>query len=185
VIAVRFQEVRSPFTTRRGFLRLAGSAAAFTALAQLRAVPAAPQPGADAGERFFDPHQTEILSQIAERMVETGDPVAPRLRDTAALATIDGLCRQLDPALTGQLSLALVLFEYGPFLFDFTFSRFSRMSDEHKDASLTAWMTSRLGIRRLAFTALRNLCMLGYYSQPETWDMIGYQGPLLGREATT
>ncbi len=42
-------------------------------------------------------------------------------------------------------------------------------------------MESRFGVRRLAFLALRNLSLLGYYAQPETWPMIGYRGPLLGR----
>ena len=59
--------------------------------------------------------------------------------------------------------------------------RFSRMTDAQKDASLEAWMTSRLALRRMAFLALRNLALLGYYSQPETWPLIGYQGPLIER----
>ena len=65
-------------------------------------------------------------------------------------------------------------------IFDLTFTRFSKMSDAGKDASLRAWMTSRLGLRRRAFYALRNLSYLGYYSQDATWGLIGYQGPLLG-----
>jgi hypothetical protein len=168
--------------TRRGFLRLAGSSAALTALGRLRALPAAAaEPSA--GGRFFDQRETEILTQIAERMVDTGEPAAPRVRDTKAVDTIDALCRSLDPSVTRQLPMALLLFEYGPFVFDLTFSRFTRMSDAQQDASLRAWMTSRLGVRRLAFLALRNLCLLGYYSQPETWRAIGYRGPLLGAES--
>src|SRR5262245_18150177 len=169
-------------TTRRGFLRLAGATAAFASLAQVRALPAAaaaPQPG----ERSFDPTETEILTRIAERVCDTGEPSAPLLRDTGTVATIDAFCRSLDPALTGQLPLALRLFEWGPFLFDWTFTPFTRMSDAGRDASLRAWMTSRLAIRRQAFLAVRNLCLLGFYSQPETWRLVGYQGPLLGAGA--
>ena len=62
---------------------------------------------------------------------------------------------------------------------DLSFSRFTRMSDAEKDASLRAWTQSRLGVRRMGFMALRNLCLLGYYSQPATWQAIGYKGPLL------
>jgi hypothetical protein len=40
-------------------------------------------------------------------------------------------------------------------------------------------MTSRLAVRRQGFLAVRNLALLGYYSQPETWTLIGYAGPLL------
>jgi hypothetical protein len=166
--------------SRRGFLRLAGAAGAFTALAQLRVLPPVAR-GAE-GEppaNPFDPMETEILTQIVERMVETGEPTAPRVRDTAAVSTIAALCQRQGPDVVGQLSLALRLFEYGPILFDLTFARFSRMTPEERDASLECWMTSRLTIRRLAFLALRNLSMLGYWSQPETWPLIGYQGPLL------
>ena len=53
------------------------------------------------------------------------------------------------------------------------------MSDAQKDTSLEAWLTSRFTLRRMAFLALRNLAFLGYYSQPETWPLIGYEGPLL------
>jgi hypothetical protein len=56
------------------------------------------------------------------------------------------------------------------------------MSDAEGDASLRAWMTSRLGFRRRAFYALRNLAFLGYYSQEATWPLIGYRGPILVRE---
>ncbi|MEE9608996.1 MAG: hypothetical protein V3U03_14750 [Myxococcota bacterium] len=169
-------------TSRRGFLRLAGAAAAFTALGQLRVVaPGARALPADAGPAFFDPWETEVLTQIMERVVETGLPDAPRVRDTRAVATVDALCHTLPPGVSGQLPLALRLFEYGPLLFDLQFSRFTRMSDEQKDASLEAWMTSRLSVRRMAFTGVRNLCFFGYYSQDETWPLIGYAGPLIGR----
>jgi hypothetical protein len=134
--------------TRRGFLRLAGTSAALTTLAQIRALPA-PAAAEPPRERFFDAQETEILTQIAERMVDSGEPGAPAVRETGSVATIDALCRRLDPA--------------------------------QKDASLEAWLTSRLALRRIAFLALRNLAFLGCYSQPETWPLIGYQGPLIER----
>ncbi len=172
-----------PRATRRGFLRLAGATAALTALGQLRMLPPVAA-AASHGERFFDAGETEILTRIAERMVYSGDPAAPRVRDTATIATIDALCAGLPPAVSEPLPLALRLFEYGPFLFDLSFARFTRMSDAAQDTSLHGWMTSRFALRRLAFTGLRNLCMLGYYSQPETRPLIGYRGPLIGTRPT-
>ncbi len=168
-----------PQLSRRGFLRLAGTSAALTALAQLRGLPPearAHEPGA---ATFFSPGETEILTQVVERMVETGVPGAPAVRQTRAIPTLDALCRTLDPEIGGQLSLVLQLFEYGPFFFDLTFSRFTRMSAAEQDESLRAWMTSRLAIRRRAFYALRNLAFLGYYSQDASWPLIGYAGPLI------
>jgi hypothetical protein len=167
----------TPSISRRGFLRLGGATAAFASLAGIRALPAAAaRPGS--GRRFFDARETEILTRIAERVCDTGDPAAPPL--DATVATVDAFCGALDPALTSDLPLALRLFEWGPFLFDATFVRFTRMTGAERDASLRAWTTSRLAIRRQAFLALRNLCLLGFYSQPEAWRLIGYQGPLLG-----
>jgi hypothetical protein len=167
-----------PGTTRRGFLRLAGTGAALTALSQLR--PLAPRALADdASPRFFDATETEILTLAMERVVDSGRADAPRVRDTGAVAAVDALCRGLDPTVTEPLPWLLRLIEYGPFLFDFTFSRFSQMTDAERDASLRAWMESRLALRRLGFAALRNLCFVGWYSQDATWPLIGYRGPLL------
>ena len=167
--------------TRRGFLQLAGTSAALSALGQLGFASLAPAARAAAGPSFFDPVETEILTQVMERIVDTGVPEAPRVRDTGAVACVDLLCRSLDPAHSAPLPLALRLFEWGPIFFDLRFTRFTRMGDAEKDASLYAWMNSRLELRRLAFRGVRNLCLLGYYSQEETWPLIGYRGPLLPR----
>ncbi len=169
-----------PRTTRRGFLRLATASASLATLAELRALPAlATCATGEASGRFFNPIETEILTQIAERMVDSGQAAAPRLRATGAIATIDRTCQGLDPALTSLLPTALRLVEYGPFFFDWTFRRFTQLGDTEKDAALAGWMTSRFELRRLVFQALRNLSFLGYYSQEESWPLIGYAGPLL------
>ena len=174
-----------PTPTRRGFLRLAGATAAFSALAQLQVTPAATAAaGAQApGDRFFDDAETEILTQLMQCVVETGLPDAPRVRDTRAVATVDQVCRGLDPAVSSLLPLALLLVEWGPLLFDLRFARFTQLAADEQDASLRSWTTSRFQLRRTAFLGLRNLCFLGWYSQPEVWSLIGYQGPLLPRAA--
>jgi hypothetical protein len=168
-------------TTRRGFLRLVSASASFAALARLRALPAAAQihTAAGASARFFDDTSREILGQIVARMVDTGEASAPAVDDTGTIATIDALCAGLDPALVESLPLALRLVEYGPFVFDWRLTRFTQLSPAEQDAALSGWMTSRFTVRRLAFFALRNLALLGYYSQPETWPLVDYRGPLL------
>ncbi len=165
-------------TTRRGFLRLAGVTASFTALAQLRAVPAA---AAEAlpSTSFFSAAEQEILTQVVERMVDSDQPDAPRVRDTATVPTIDALCGSLDPAITQPLPTLLHVVDYAPFIFDLCFKRFTRLTPAEQDASLESWMRSRLALRRQAFMALRNLSFLGYYSQEQTWPLVGYAGPLL------
>ena len=174
-------------TTRRGFLAFAGTSAALAALGALRpgsALAAAGGPGA-AASPFFGESEREILARVVERMVATGDPAAPALGETRALETIDRLCGGLDPEVTRPLPTLLRLVEWGPLLFDFTFTRFSRMTAEERDESLRAWMTSRFTLRRQAFYALRNLAFLGWWSQQETWALVGYAGPLLDRRTAS
>jgi hypothetical protein len=163
--------------TRRGFLSLAATGAALAALARLPAASALAAAGSESA--FFSGHEREILAQVVERMVATGAPDAPAVRETHTIEVIDRICAGLDPEASGVLPNLLRLVEWGPLLFDFTFTRFSRMSDAGKDASLRSWMTSRLDLRRQAFYALRNLSHLGYYSQEATWPLIGYLGPFV------
>jgi hypothetical protein len=169
--------------SRRAFLRLSASSAAFAALARLPTGAAALAAGS--GPRFFDDWETELLTQLMERIVDSGHPDAPGVRETGAVAAVDALCAGLDPGVAGQLPWLLRGFEYGSIVFDLRFARFSRMSDAEKDAALEAWMTSRVGLRRMAFYALRNLCFVGWYSQQQTWPLVGYRGPLLAPGATT
>ena len=170
--------------SRRGFLALAGSGTALAALARLPAVPALAQAPAAAAP-FFSADESDILAAVVERMVDTGLPDVPRVRDTGAIATIDRLCSSLDPALTQPLPILMRAVDWGPYVFDWRFARFRELDDAGKDASLRGWMTSSLALRRLAFQALKNLSMLGWYSQDASWASIGYQGPLVARRAVT
>lgn len=173
--------------TRRDFLKLAGATAALSGLAGIRALPAAARSALEADEApvFFSASQREVLVQVVERVVDSGRAAAPRVRETRAVPTIEALCASLDPALTGPLPTLLRLVEWGPFVFDFEFARFTRLDDAAQDRSLRGWMTSRFALRRIGFQALRNLSFLGWYAQEETWPLVGYAGPLLRRPGAT
>jgi len=184
-------------TDRRGFLALAlrlGGSAGLSGVAGLRALPAAAAgesrlaaaggSGPTADGAFFSTGEREILAAVVARMVETGDPRAPDLEDTRTLEVIDEACSALAPELTELLPMALRLFEWWPFLFELRFRRFSELPADAQDESLAGWMHSRFAVRRTAFLALRNLAMLGWWSQEETWPLIGYRGPLLARGET-
>jgi len=168
--------------TRRGFLRLAGGSAALAALANVRTLPAAAAAGS---ARFFAPTEREILTQVVERMVDTGEPAAPAVRATGAIDAIDALCVSLDPGATAPLPALLRLVDWSPLLFDGRPARFTALGADDQDAVLAGWMGSRFAWRRTAFLALRNLALLGYWSQDATWPLIGYQGPLIGRTAAS
>lgn len=163
--------------TRRSFLRYAGVTAGLATLTRLRAVPAAAATAAETGLRIFSERQAEVLTAVVERMVDSGDPSMPAVRQTRAIEIIDWTLTHTDEAVQSQLGWLLTLFQYGPLLFDGRLSSFTSLSPEDKDDYIRGWASSRFETRRLAFRALKNLSMLGYYADDATWRGIHYDGP--------
>jgi hypothetical protein len=163
--------------SRRRFLRYAALTAGLATVSRLRA-PRIATAGAAAVEiAVLEPGEVTVLSAIVERMVASGDPAMPSVAETKAIATIDAALRTLDPSVVSQLRWLLTLFEYGPPALSFRFATFTRLSPDAQDEYIRGWATSRFEIRRLAFRALKNLSMLGYYAQDATWSGIHYDGP--------
>jgi hypothetical protein len=167
---------------RRDLLRIGALAPAMLALRTLpyAGIAAPAVASGAAGGRALQEDESELLLAIVERMVDVGEPNAPSPRDIGTVASIDGVLGRLDPALVGQLRTALWLVDWWPTLGELRFRRFRSLSPDEQDESLEGWRTSSLQLRRAIFYALRNLAMLGYWSQSETWALIGYAGPWIG-----
>lgn len=167
--------------SRRVFLQRAAFTASLLTMAR---VPAAARdaPGATAAPAAsaLSGADRELLTQVVERLVDSGDPAAPAVRATGAIAAIERLLAQVDASVRADLPLALRLFDWGPMLFDLRWARFTELDDAGKDRAIRGWMESRFAFRRLVFDALRNLAFVGYYSQDATWPLLGYKGPLVG-----
>lgn len=155
---------------RRRFLQLGG----LLLLSRLRALPALAAPAASL--RVLAPGDAAVLAAIGARMTRTGDASMPPF-DSKAMRTIDGALLALPPEVPAQLSWALWLFEWGPPLFVGQPARFTRLAPAWQDAYLASWAGSRFHTRRIAFQAVKNLTMLGYYAQDQTWPGIHYGGP--------
>jgi hypothetical protein len=160
--------------------RVTGFSAAMLAVSQLRPVSAAARP-APSALRVLSAGDARIMGAIAERIAFTGDPGMPRFADTAGLQTIDTALLQLPSDTVQQLHYALLLVEYGPPLFALRLSTFTSLGDDAKDSYLAGWEQSRFATRQIAFRALKNLALLGYYSQDATWAGIHYSGPWVPR----
>jgi len=173
-------ETARPFRllSRRSFLRSSAVTAGLLAASRLRVAPAlAAHRAPAAGLHVLTPHQGEVLTVIVEHMVFTGTDNMPAVRETGAIATIDQALLQLDPAERPQVGWLLTLFQWGPPLFQFKLKTFTGLTPDERDDYLRGWATSRSDTRRLAFRTLKNLSMLGYYSQDATWKGIHYDGP--------
>ncbi|HVO24098.1 MAG TPA: gluconate 2-dehydrogenase subunit 3 family protein [Candidatus Margulisiibacteriota bacterium] len=168
--------------SRRSFLRYSAVTAGLLTLSRLRMAPALAVQAATATElRVLTPHQADILTAIVERITFTGADTMPAVHDTQAIVTIDQALLQLDPSVQSQVGWLLRLFQWGPPVFQLKFRTFTGLTPEERDSYLQGWATSRSSTRRLAFRALKNLSMLGYYSQDATWKGIHYDGPWLPR----
>lgn len=167
--------------SRRSFLRYTALSTGLVTLARLRALPAAVEASAGYQLQVLTPQRADILTAIVERMVYSGNDEMPAVRDTDAVRTIDQALLQLDADVQSQFGWLLTVFEWGPPVFQLRFTTFTGMAPQARDAYLRDWATSRLETRRLAFRALKNLSLLGYYSQDATWKGIHYDGPWVPR----
>src|SRR4030095_14297367 len=59
---------------------------------------------------------------------------------------------------------------------------FPRLSAERQDALLRRWSTSPLTAARAIYQGVRRLVLAVYYTTPESFEEIGYLGPLHLRE---
>lgn len=170
--------------SRRALLRRSALVAGFLALARLR-VPsaAAARSPTSSPLRVLSATEGMIMAAIAERMVGGTGAELPRFEDTAGLTTIDWALAQVDPDVRQQLRWLLWGFQWGPPVLAFRMTTFTGMAPEAQDAYLQGWATSPSELRLLAFRALKNLSMLGYYAQASTWAPIHYDGPWLRRTA--
>jgi hypothetical protein len=172
--------------SRRSLLRWTAVSASLLAVSRLRFAPAlAATSTPAAGLRVLTPQQAEILTAIVERMVYTGSPDLPAVGETRTMETIDQALLQLDPTMQSQLSWLITLFQWGPPLFQCKLHRFTGLSAQDQDDYIRDWATSRVETRRIAFQALKNLSVLGYYSQDATWKAIHYDGPWAPRPKRT
>jgi hypothetical protein len=169
--------------SRRSFLRYAALSSGLLTLSRLRVAPAmaAPPVTPRPGLQVLTPDEAEIFTVVVERMVASDDAAMPKVRDTQSIAAIDHALAQLDPSLQSQVRWLLRIIQWGPPLLMLRLSSFTGLTAAEQDEYLRGWATSRRDLRRLAFRALKNLSMLGYYSQDATWPALHYPGPWLPR----
>jgi hypothetical protein len=127
---------------------------------------------------FLSDHEYLVMQALAERMI--GLPHDGSSSIDAALRA-DRFLAEEDPEIQAQFHQLLTLFSSTlfTFLFDFRFSSFLEMSPEGKDSYIRDWMRSPLAFRRKGFQALKRTLMSMYYTDPRSWNAIGYEGMFL------
>ena len=122
-----------------------------------------------------------IFLAIAGRIVPDEGAQASGARSEATLEVAEIFLGSQDESVRRKLALLLKVFEWGAVLRHG--HRFTHLPGEEQDAYLRAWEFSRFQIFRFAFSSVRNLVFVSFYTQPETWSTIRYPGPVLETKA--
>ncbi len=124
-----------------------------------------------------------VFHAVGRAVLDGSLPDEPGARQIA----LDGLLRRLDDAITAfpahmqaELSQLLALLASAPGRL--TLGGLSRDWPDagvpELQAALQSMRTSRLALRQQAYHALHDLTGAAYFSDPSTWAMLGYPGPL-------
>lgn len=128
--------------------------------------------------RALDAREYAVLWAFAERIAPKNPPF-PAASEVDVAGKVDALLAMMDPGTTAEVRLLLRLLDnaLAGLLLDGRFRAFTECSDAEQDAILDGWRTSRLGARRMGFTALRKLVAGAYYGSEELWVAMRYPGP--------
>jgi hypothetical protein len=176
---------RSPRLSRRRFVAVAGGAllAASGAVAVVRsrgyAVPS------DVAARLvaFSPWHYVVVQHLARRIAapDRDDPSIPTPDDTDVAGFADAYVARLPPAVRRDLLRALAVVEHAAPLAIGATSRFTRLAPADQDRVLASLESSPEDLLRGAFDGLKSLVFMGYYRDPRTWRIVGYDGPWVAR----
>ena len=130
------------------------------------------------GPAFFTGSRASIFLAVAARVVPDEGTNAPGAGSDRTLQAAEQFLADQDESVRGNLKVLLKVFEWGAVLF--YGKRFTRLPVAKQDAYLQGWEYADVQTFRFGFSSLRNLALLAFYTQPESWPMIRYPGPVLG-----
>jgi len=131
--------------------------------------------------QVLGPGEYATVCALAARILPD-DPAWPSPRSLELGERIDELLAISDPRTAAELMAVLKLVENGLFgaLFDGSLQPFTRRTPEAQDRMLERMRGSRFGFRRQLYRVLLGLITSCYWSDPATWQRIGYPGPRVG-----
>ncbi len=132
--------------------------------------------------------EVAVVDALAERLCaadvaygELGAPPTPR--ECEVVAFVDSFVAASEPAIARELHAAFGAVEHAFPMLIRSPRRFSRLSEADRDRVLAAMESSSFELVRGCFAGVKSLVMMGYYRDPRTWGVLGYDGPLVARPA--
>ena len=168
-------------TTRRSFLKI-GVAAAIT-LAAGGAIYRWSQPAATANKFVLDGDALTVLTAVIPALL---GPVLPAAPAACAAAVRSAAARVRDAVLGLPLTtqkevqdlFGLLALAPARRLLAGVSGDWAQADQQQVAVFLQDWRTHRLALLRVAYMAMHDLVLGGWYADPSTWEAIGYPGPI-------
>lgn len=116
-----------------------------------------------------------IVRALVEALLPASDGLPSGLELGVHQRIDEELWSQPD-AVRSDLKAALQLIEHGPPLFG-SFGRMTSLSPEERVRVFEQMLTSGVDVVVQAGVAFKQLCQIFYFTRPEVWPHIGYDGP--------
>jgi hypothetical protein len=124
-----------------------------------------------------------VLRALARRILAPdtapGERSVPTPDELGVAEYVDGWLAGADAATRRDVPRLLGVIEHGTPLLGGHRRRFTDLPPAQQDAYLLNFSTSRIGLLREGFSAIKALCLMGYYRDPRTWPLCGYEGPVV------
>jgi hypothetical protein len=164
--------------TRRTFLRglafAASAAAAGTSLTGCAGYPEIPSE-----LKFLDEKGFAVMSAFADRIIPSGGAYEVGAKEACVVEFFDAFAATDYPEAQKDFKSVITLLEHGPLFLQFSTKRFTEMTPDEQDEYLKRWETNDSALLKGAFTGIKKLCMMGFYTNELVWPHIGYDGPLV------
>jgi hypothetical protein len=141
---------------------------------------------ADRALQAFAPWQFIVVQHAARRIAapdRSGDPSIPGADLLDVAGFVDAWVARMDARVRRDLRRFLAYLEHLAPVAAGHRSRFTRLSPSAQDEVLASVESSSTDLLRAGFDGLRSLVFMGYYRDPRTWSLVGYDGPLIHRPA--
>lgn len=130
-----------------------------------------------AGLQMLTPHEYRTINAIANVHLPQGGAFPIGAADSEIGKKFDAFLAGEPEENVTQLKQALLLFEYGPLVYDQKWATFSNLPPEAQLAHWEGWISSDTLIRRQVALILRKFMSLVFFDQPEVWAHIEYPVP--------
>jgi hypothetical protein len=128
--------------------------------------------------------QFVVVQHAARRIAapdRPGDRSIPSADDTDVAGFVDAWVGRMHPSVRRDLGRFLGYLEHLAPVAVGLGSRFSRLGPDEQDRVLAAVEASSNDLLRAGFDGIKSLVFMGYYRDPRTWSIMGYDGPMVGR----